>query len=55
MGFHYSGVVRWARITTKESKTIKYAKEEKELIVEENRRNQLEAKLKQMIKHFEQA
>ena len=55
MGFHYSGVVRWARITTKESRTIKYAKEEKELIVEENRRNQLDAKLKEMIKHLDQA
>jgi len=36
-------------------KTIKYIKEKKELIVEENRRNQLDAKLKEMIKHFEQA
>jgi hypothetical protein len=32
-----------------------YFKEQKDLIVEENRRNQLNAKLKEMIKHFDQA
>ena len=42
-------------IQNKNSQTIKYIKEKKELIVEENRRNQLDAKLKEMIKHFEQA
>jgi hypothetical protein len=35
--------------------TIKCIKEKKELIVEENRRNQLDAKLKEMIKQFEQS
>jgi hypothetical protein len=30
-------------------------KEKKEIVVEENRRNQLDAKLKEMIKDFEQA
>jgi len=39
----------------KKSKTVKYTKKEKELIVEEDRRNQLDAKLKEMIKHLEQA
>ena len=39
----------------KKSKTIKYTKKKKELIVEEDRRNQLDAKLKEMIKHLEQA
>ena len=39
----------------KRTKTIKCIKEKKELIVERNRRNQLDAKLKEMIKHFEQA
>ena len=47
--------MRWATITTKKSKTRKYIKEKKELIVEENKRNQLDAKLKEMIKHFDQA
>jgi len=35
--------------------TIKCIKKKKELIVEENRRNQLDAKLKEMIKQFEQS
>ena len=35
--------------------TIKCHKEKKELIVEENRRNQLDAKLKEMIKQFERS
>jgi len=47
--------MRWATFITKNSETIKYIKEKKELIVEENRRNQLGAKLKEMIKHFDQA
>jgi len=47
--------MRWASFITKNSETIKCIKEKKELIVEENRRNQLDAKLKEMIKHFEQA
>jgi hypothetical protein len=48
-------VTRWATFITKNSEAIKYIKEKKELIVEENRRNQLGAKLKEMIKHFDQA
>jgi Asp-tRNA(Asn)/Glu-tRNA(Gln) amidotransferase C subunit len=47
--------MRWATFITKNSETIKHIKEKKELIVEENRRNQLGAKLKEMIKHFDQA
>jgi hypothetical protein len=47
--------MRWATFITKNSETIKCIKEKKELIVEENRRNQLDAKLKEMIKHFDQA
>jgi regulator of replication initiation timing len=47
--------MRWATFITKNSESIKYIKEKRELIVEENRRNQLDAKLKEMIKHFEQA
>ena len=47
--------MRWATFITKNSETIKYIKEKKELIVEENRRNQLDAKLKEMIKHLDQA
>ncbi len=47
--------MRWAAFLTKNSETIKHIKEKKELIVEENRRNQLGAKLKEMIKHFDQA
>ena len=39
----------------KKTKATKYIKEKKELIVEENKRNQLDTKLKEMIKHFEQA
>lgn len=45
----------WASLVTRNSQTIKYIREKKELIVEENRRNQLDAKLKEMIKHFELA
>jgi hypothetical protein len=48
-------VMRWATFIAKNSETIKQIKEEKEVIVEENRRNQLDAKLKEMIKHFDQA
>jgi hypothetical protein len=47
--------VRWAKITTKKSKSIKYTEKKKEPIVEEDRRNQLDAKLREMIKHLEQA
>ena len=39
----------------KNIKNLKYTKKKKELIVEEDRRNQLDAKLKEMIKHLEQA
>jgi len=46
--------MRWTSFITRTPETIKYIKEKK-LIVEENRRNQLDAKLKEMIKHFEQA
>jgi len=46
--------MRWARFITNKSETIKHIKEKKELIVEEKRRNQLDAKLKEMIKHFDQ-
>jgi hypothetical protein len=48
-------VGRWAKITTRKSRTIKYIKEKKEIVVEEDRRNQLDTKLKEMIKHLEQA
>jgi len=44
-----------AKITTRNIKNLKYTKRKKELIVEEDRRNQLDAKLKEMIKHLEQA
>jgi DNA-binding transcriptional regulator YhcF (GntR family) len=47
--------MRWGTFITNKSETIKYIKEKKELIVEEKRRNQLDAKLKEMIKHFDQA
>lgn len=47
--------MRWAIFITKNSETIKHIKEKKELLVEENIRNQLGAKLKEMIKHFDQA
>jgi len=47
--------MRWATFITKNSETIEHIKEKKELIVEENMRNQLGAKLKEMIKHFDQA
>jgi len=47
--------MRWATFITKNSETIKHIKEKKELIVEESRRNQLGVKLKEMIKHFDQA
>jgi hypothetical protein len=42
-------------IHTSNLEVIKYFKDKKDLIVERNRRNQLDAKLKEMIKHFEQA
>jgi hypothetical protein len=47
--------MRWATFITKNSETIKHIKEKKERIVEERRRNQLDAKLREMIKHFDQA
>jgi len=47
--------MRWATFITKNTETIKHIKEKKELIVEENRRNQLDAELKEMIKHLDQA
>jgi hypothetical protein len=47
--------MRWATFITKNLKTIEHIKEKEELIVEENRRNQLGVKLKEMIKHFDQA
>jgi hypothetical protein len=47
--------MQWATFITKNSETMKHFKEKKELIVQENRRNQLDAKLKEMIKHFDQA
>jgi hypothetical protein len=39
----------------KKPEIIKYNKEKKDFIVEENRRNQLNAKLREMIKHLDQA
>jgi hypothetical protein len=42
-------------IHTNNLETTKYYKDKKDFIVEENRRNQLNAKLKEMIKNFEQA
>ena len=47
--------MRWATFITKNTETIKHIKEKKELIVEENRRNQLDAELKEMIKNLDQA
>jgi len=47
--------MRWATSITKNSEITKHIKEKKELIVEENRRNQLDVKLKEMIEHFDQA
>jgi hypothetical protein len=47
--------MRWTPFITGNSETIKHINERKELIVEENMRNQLDAKLKEMIKHFDQA
>jgi len=41
-------------IHNKKLRNHKQIKEKKELIVEETRRNQLGAKLKEMIKHFDQ-
>jgi hypothetical protein len=42
-------------IHTKRFETIKASKEKKDLIVEEKRRNQLDAKLKEMIMQLDQA
>ncbi len=42
-------------MATINSQIINYIKKQKELIVEENRRNQLDAKLKEMIKNLDQA
>jgi hypothetical protein len=47
--------MRWATFITKNLKTIEHIKKKEELIVEESRRNQLGVKLKEMIKHFDQA
>jgi hypothetical protein len=47
--------MRWATFITKNSEITKHIKEKKELIVEENRRNQLDVKLKEMIEDFDQA
>jgi hypothetical protein len=50
--------MRWATFITKNfrnQKRRKHIKEKKELVVQENRWNQLDAKLKEMINHFDQA
>jgi hypothetical protein len=47
--------VRRATSITRKSQTTKYIREKEELILEESRRNELDAKLKEMIKHFDQA
>jgi len=47
--------MRQATSATTNSQPINCIKEKKELILEENRRNQLDAKLKEMIKNLDQA
>jgi hypothetical protein len=47
--------MRWATFITRNSESIKQIKGKRELIVEENRRKQLGAELKEMIKHLDQA
>jgi Asp-tRNA(Asn)/Glu-tRNA(Gln) amidotransferase C subunit len=46
--------MRRATSITRSSENIIQIKEKKELTVEEDRRNQLDAKLKEMIKHLDQ-
>lgn len=47
--------MRYALFATINSQTINFIEKKKELILEENRRNQLDAKLKEMIKNLDQA
>lgn len=46
---------RAGRASDKQLRTYVYFKEKKDFIVEENKRNELNAKLKEMIKEFDQA